>query len=524
MTCSYCGCGVAEGAEYCFFCKAEQPLNRQQRKKYRLQILALAILLTVQLAAVILLGGALRNGRLAQIYLQIYLKNGNMNGFVRYVTRNKALQQDPDTNCALETYLQALNASLTNPQSGDIVTAASQYKALGLLSALLSNEPLGQTVCAYTQEFTEIQSAYENLEKVQTMDVETPRPYNETFSVLDAAYHTFDYSAQEYKELCEAVFSVYIEHTKESLCSNPEEISSETLNTLLTEYRMNEILCDVAIESANQIYELRITDALEEGAFQGPEGAVTQAVDYYAVKEFIALYGTELADKVHAKFQKHLGALLQAGEYTTIFTLLEDTPYDQFDEILQVNGESTPYYQELLATAVSLQIAQQMDVHCYLNAEHTGAVQIAYRYADLLLEDIDCESILQNAIAYEKDQLLQQINQKRRENGYNGLKNHDDMLAIANDYVLHWANNDSYPNDNDFFKPILSSYGYDPDTYGWSRVHAKAQTGLQCYTTGADSKQSWDWLESKKWLSDIGVGVCYHENDETFYWYIIAIG
>lgn len=520
MTCSYCGCGVAEGAEYCFFCKSEQPLNRQQRKKYHLQILALAILLTVQLAAVILLGGALRNGRLAQIYL----KNGNINGFVRYVAHNKALQQDPDINCALETYLQALNASLANPQSGDIVTAASQYKALGQLSMLLPNEPMGQTVRAYTQEFTEIQSAYENLKKVQTMDVDAPCPYNETFSALDAAYHTFDYSAQEYKELCEAVFSVYIEHTKGSLRSNPKQISPEALNTLLTEYRVNEILYDVAIESTNQIYELRITAAMEENAFEGTEGAVAQAIDYYAVKELLALYGIGLVDKVHAQLKKHLGALLQTGEYTAIFTLLDDTPYDQFDEILQVNGEIASYYQKLLATAVSLQIAQQMDVHCYLNAKHTGAVQIAYRYADLLPEDMNCESILQTAIEYEKNQFLQQINQKRRENGYNGLKNHDDMLAIANDYVLHWANDDPYPGDKDFFKSILSSYGYEPGAYGWSRAHEKAQTGLQCYRTGADSDQAWDWLESKEWLSDIGIGVYYHEDDEIFYWYVIAIG
>lgn len=126
MTCAYCGCRVADGAEYCLYCKSEQPLDLPQRKKYLRQIAVLAILLAVQVTVGLLLSGTFWTKRFAQKYLEI----GDIDGFVRCIVYDEDLQRDLDINNALEKYLLELNESLANLHSGDVAAVASNYSAL----------------------------------------------------------------------------------------------------------------------------------------------------------------------------------------------------------------------------------------------------------------------------------------------------------------------------------------------------------------------------------------------------------
>lgn len=515
MVCSYCGCSVAEGDEYCFFCKAEQPLNLQQRKKYRWQILILSLLLVVQLAIVFLLSNDLSMGRFAQRYLE----KGNYNGFTRHMIHNSDLQRDPDVNRALEKNLQELNASLANPQLESIDTAASCYNALFPLSIISSKELITQTVRAYTQEFTEIQTAYDNLKKVQTMKASSLCSYRETFSALDAAYHTFNYSDPEYAEMCKAAFSIYIEQALES----DKMVSIGELNSLRSTYITNEMLYDAATEATSKLYEMKITAAIEANAFQGSEGAVAQAVEYCNMEGFQTLYETDLIERIHVQLKVYLSELMQQGEYLKIVEILDGISYAAFNGILEGNGDITSYYHELHATAVSLHIAQQMNIHNYISYSgvNTGAIQIAHRYAKHFPEIIDLDSLEQTATVYERECLLERINQTRRENGHNGLKMNQSLNAMAQDFIEHTVEGNRYATDTASFYQLFAAYGFEGEDFGWARAEEIAKNNVICYSNSIGD--AWDYIKTKDWLTDVGIGISYHEKEETFYWCIISM-
>lgn len=514
MTCSYCGCSIADDSEYCIYCNAEQPLPPDERKRFRRKNLFRLMLLLIQSVLLVIV----YFGFLKGIFAKMRLRNDDASGFALYLRRIPCLQNDPEIQAELEQYLKELNLPLVYPEQADLDRIGAQYNQFLSLYDTPAIDLVAKTLHAYRTEFEEAEALYEKLEVLKTADSDSEVDSHEVFQTLNKAHTIFDYSDQAYMDLCRTAFVASFDSMK----TKSNGLLLDEFQKLYDDYRSNRILHDAAAEILEQIYEETIDDCLKKEKFTGETGAVARIADYVKAS-FHEKYGNELVTKVHNQFQLYLAECLQSEEYGTVLTVLESVDYSVFDSAFHGNGEYSAGYRSLHGTAVSHEIVRLMEQHQYMIYDDTGALQLAVRYASALPENMELtpEIVIQDAIAYEKEQMYRLINQSRRDNGCGELQLHQSLDALATDCVTRIVDGSLHDYSGDWFEQLLLEYGFAGEGLGWARISEHADTSAHCYSKMKGDVL--DYINSKEWLTHIGIGIHYDQVKQTFCWCVIAL-
>ena len=169
---------------------------------------------------------------------------------------------------------------------------------------------------------------------------------------------------------------------------------------------------------------------------------------------------------------------------------------------------------------------------CIAAKEYTGTADGALYVAKLLKKpDDEMQRLIADAMDYERSEYLKGLNERRQKNSLKALKSADDIQDAADGFAKKLKNgelrsetqedrNNVRTQVEDRLK-VLRADHYLPWAY-LQQYYAHASEAVLYFDKG-DTSGNTMALVSKEGLEDVGIGMCYDEQNNKFYWFILAV-